>query len=69
MSNVMPHAESLNINELIRLAFDAESPDEESAETQPADSAEEQQDEPIDLGELFELVYAPGASQDHATAA
>lgn len=32
MSNVMSHAESLNINELIRLAFDAESPDAESAE-------------------------------------
>ena len=69
MSNVMSHAESLNINELIRLAFDVESPDEESAEAQPADSAEEQQDEPIDLNELFELVYAPGTSQDHATAA
>lgn len=64
MSNVMSHAESLNINELIRLAFD-----EESAEAQPVDSAEEQQDEPIDLDELFELVYAPGSSQDHATAA
>ena len=31
MSNVMSHAESLNIDELIRLAFDVESPDEESA--------------------------------------
>ena len=38
MSYVMSHTESLNINELIRLAFDAESPDAESAEAQPVDS-------------------------------